>query len=382
MAKDQAVPETERRFSQKQYDFLKECSEKGEEGIKEWNEWREQNPADDICLDGRDFRSWYLRGVNLMHGRCSYMDERGEIDYSGQVYLREANFHEVKAEGACFDSAHLQGTCWPHARLHNATFHSAHLNEARLGVSRLDGCIFSDACLRGAQLTASAIRRAKFSHTDLRACSARTAIVDGETRLWECQLDRETDFTGVGLGSVIVDPATRQLLEYNIRRKNWEHWYVGNKSRDTSWATVTSKEKARRLRRARLRWCKTSLVHLFWFMSDYGRSTKRIIGSFLILSLIFAVVYCLWPSMLTGLTAGTGWRRLLHCLYFSVVTMTTLGFGDIAANPDSWQGQVLLMAQVILGYVLLGALVTRFAVLFTAGGPAGRFSESPSDGSN
>ena len=55
--------------------------------------------------------------------------------------------------------------------------------------------------------------------------------------------------------------------------------------------------------------------------------------------------------------------------------MTTLGFGDIAANPDSWQGQLLLMAQVILGYVLLGTLVTRFAVLFTAGGPAGEFTE-------
>jgi hypothetical protein len=52
-----------------------------------------------------------------------------------------------------------------------------------------------------------------------------------------------------------------------------------------------------------------------------------------------------------------------------------LGFGDVAANPDSWGGQTLLMLQVILGYVLLGALVTRFAVLFTAGGPAGKFSD-------
>ena len=66
-------------------------------------------------------------------------------------------------------------------------------------------------------------------------------------------------------------------------------------------------------------------------------------------------------------------RGFWHALYFSVVTMTTLGFGDIAANPDSWCGQTLLMVQVILGYVLLGALVTRFAVLFTAGGPAGKF---------
>jgi len=31
--------------------------------------------------------------------------------------------------------------------------------------------------------------------------------------------------------------------------------------------------------------------------------------------------------------------------------------------------------QKILGFVLLGALVTRFAVLFTAGGPTGRFAD-------
>ena len=55
--------------------------------------------------------------------------------------------------------------------------------------------------------------------------------------------------------------------------------------------------------------------------------------------------------------------------------MATLGFGDIAANPDSWQGQLLLMAQVILGYVLLGTLITRLTVLFTSGGPADKFAE-------
>jgi hypothetical protein len=66
---------------------------------------------------------------------------------------------------------------------------------------------------------------------------------------------------------------------------------------------------------------------------------------------------------------------LLRPIYFSVVTMTTLGFGDMHANPVSVWGHVLLTFQVILGYVLLGALVTRFAVLFTAGGPAGKFAE-------
>jgi len=42
------------------------------------------------------------------------------------------------------------------------------------------------------------------------------------------------------------------------------------------------------------------------------------------------------------------------------------------SHRDNRLGQVVLMGQVILGYVLLGALVTRLAVLFTADGPAGR----------
>jgi len=45
------------------------------------------------------------------------------------------------------------------------------------------------------------------------------------------------------------------------------------------------------------------------------------------------------------------------------------------ARAQSICGHILLSLQVILGYVLLGALVTRFAVLFTAGGPAGEFTK-------
>jgi len=51
----------------------------------------------------------------------------------------------------------------------------------------------------------------------------------------------------------------------------------------------------------------------------------------------------------------------------------TVGFSDTAANVDNRVAQVLVMFQVILGYILLGALVTRFAILFTSGGPAGKF---------
>lgn len=56
-----------------------------------------------------------------------------------------------------------------------------------------------------------------------------------------------------------------------------------------------------------------------------------------------------------------------QAVYFSVVTMTTLGFGDLTAHPTSITGHLLLMTQVFLGYVLLGALITRFAIMFQGG---------------
>jgi len=45
--------------------------------------------------------------------------------------------------------------------------------------------------------------------------------------------------------------------------------------------------------------------------------------------------------------------------YFSIVTFTTLGFGDvITANGAA---RVLVTLEVILGYVMLGGLISIFA---------------------
>jgi hypothetical protein len=156
-----------------------------------------------------------------------------------------------------------------------------------------------------------------------------------------------------------IDQGIKQLLEYTIRRKKWESWYSRGSERELNLRVI-------KLLKLPTKW--------FWWMSDYGRSTSRIIITFSILAVMFAIAYLVCPTFVVVNDTVGDIRGFVHALYFSVVTMTTLGFGDIAANPDSWLGQILLMIQVILGYVHLGALVTRFAVLFTAGGPAGKFT--------
>ena len=48
--------------------------------------------------------------------------------------------------------------------------------------------------------------------------------------------------------------------------------------------------------------------------------------------------------------------------YYSIVTFTTLGFGDIV--PKNILAEILVTIEVILGYIMLGGLISIFATKF------------------
>jgi hypothetical protein len=67
----------------------------------------------------------------------------------------------------------------------------------------------------------------------------------------------------------------------------------------------------------------------------------------------FGLVYSLVPQVLSiGDSANTWFTPF----YFSIVTYTTLGFGDV--KPATLWGELLVSSEVILGYVTLGLLVS------------------------
>jgi hypothetical protein len=326
------------KFSQQQYDMLKRCSNAG--CIKEWNKWRKKNPDEDVLLEEAKFPKAHLKGAYLNTGTFVDNNTNAVYEFSGKVHLENANFIGTDLSNALLIRAHLEGTKF------SKLFDRANLEGARL----------DDAYLQGAS----------FDETNLEGADFRLAVVNGSTSFWKCKVNKHcennpgTNFEGVALGNVRIDAKTRLLLEYNIRRRNWEWWYVEH---------------------TKLRW----VVKPFWWVSDYGLSTGRIVAVFFGLAFIFANIYYHWgrlgpPGIVDHLFMDRNrmvvpwWLVPLRTLYFSIVTMTTLGFGDMYAKGQSFFGHLLLMLQVLLGYVLLGALVTRFAVLFTAGGPAGKFA--------
>ncbi|WP_041279584.1 ion channel [Desulfobacula toluolica] len=48
--------------------------------------------------------------------------------------------------------------------------------------------------------------------------------------------------------------------------------------------------------------------------------------------------------------------------YYSIVTFTTLGFGDIV--PNDIKSEIIITIEVILGYIMLGGLISIFATKF------------------
>ena len=355
----------ERRFNQEQYDMLKRCSEKKD--MTEWNEWRNEHSeydVQDVLLEGGDFSNWHLEGVNLgthrQYGRNT-----------PEVYLRRAKFNNAHIEGAqlCFANmegvelhkTHLEKAILMFARFDNALLLGVHLEDANLKCAKLHNTNVCNAHLDRADFVDSELQDSEFDNAYLIGAKFRKARVIGSTSFCFCEVDRETDFREVGLGSVRIDSAKKQLLEYNIRRMNWEEWYP----------------KQNRL----LRW----IVRAFWWVSDYGISSPRIIKVFLVSVIAFAGIYYLWgriapPGIVDYLFVdGSGvevawWLVPIRAIHFSVVIMT-VGFTNMHANAHSFWAHIIVSLQMILGFVLLGALVTRFAVLFTAGGPAGKFAD-------
>jgi len=386
----QEQPKPESKLDAEQYEMLLRCSEKKD--ATEWNEWRKQSGRKDVFLDGAILKGAHLNGVNLKGAHLEGAD-------LSDAYLKGADLSTAHLEGAHLRHTHLEGSYLYHAHLEGAYLFEARMEGADLSNCHLEDaalvqCHLEDASLSSANMSRADFRRAHLDHANLcythlegtnfkyahleRAFLVKAhlensdfeqAIVDGSTLFWACHVDRNTNFRGVSLETVRIDTGTKQLLEYNTRRKNWEQWY----------------KEHPRLRLP---------VKGFWQISDYGLSTNQIIMIFFKLVMLFAAVYYVWGSIdyyVIGVENHPGivsnlfvdryglkvvwWLVPLRTLYFSIVTMTTLGFGDIYANPQSFWGHILLSVQVILGYVLLGALVTRFAVLFTAGGPAGNFSD-------
>lgn len=269
-------------------------------------------------LTGANLFNAKLVGADLRNARLDDADLTG-ADLSG-ADLTGASLIRAGLGKACLADAHLF-----EASMTEATLTLADLSSADLRCTRLDGARMRDANLTnadltyadlcGAELSLCQVAGAHFDNADLRHARLRNLAGFDKARWRGCDI-RDINFAGgYLLRRFIIDQNYLTEFQHQSRRNRW--------------------------------------IYALWSLtSDCGRSATRWLGCIVLQILLFAFLYQ-WVALDLG-----GYPSPISTLYFSVVTLTTLGFGDVV--PASTAAQIIVMGEVLTGYMMLGGLLSIF----------------------
>ncbi len=318
-----------------------------EQGTEVWNKWRAENPGTKPSLAEEDLSDLDLNGINF-----------GEADLTNAEFydtdLSNANLKMALLTKADFSGATLAG-----AELYKADLSKAFLNEVDLSEAYLAEADFTGADLRGAKLHQADLTEANLSSANL----------------------SEADMTGVNLAHAdITDTnfsyatlASANLI--GLKQGNFHSMrghFLGIRGLDTCYGNAifvrdakdqdyldTMEHNITQIASQGTRRTRRSLFEV-WRFIDYGRSLTKPFIYAIILATLFGIIYSFDMFLGWGLMDYSGTSQSWFTpFYYSIVTYTTLGFGDI--TPQHWLGEIIIVAEVVLGYTTLGLLLSILA---------------------
>lgn len=314
---------------------------------------------------------WLLREGTAQEGphaggRLTLAEEDlAGADLSG-MDLSEANLAGANLSGARLFQANLQGAHLSGADLSGADLTGADLTGAHLEHANLKQAGLSMACLHRARLFHAHLEQASLLKANLSYADLRCSRCVG-TQLQEANLSH-ADFTGANLqdvdmmqaqvkGACFKDADLREGHLRALKNYNQATW-TGVDLRNVNFAGAYCLRRhivdENYLTEFRERGRGAQVIYyLWWATSDCGRSLTRWCTLILLTALCYAWLYTFIPIDFGN---HPTW---LSPFYFSVVTLTTLGFGDV--QPASIAGQVVTMFEVVTGYIMLGGLLSIFS---------------------
>ncbi|MBI2946171.1 MAG: pentapeptide repeat-containing protein [Verrucomicrobia bacterium] len=300
-----------------------------------------------------------LRGVNLLGKDLSGLDFSG-CDFTG-AELSRCNFQNAICSQAIFDKATLFQAKLDGVECLGASFQNANLSECSAKRSGFGRCNVSHAKFVMADLTGATFVNATAHHADFRTSKMAGA------RFLEADLSHadfsQADLTEVDLRESNLGGATfsksnlRAVRLPGVRNYTTAHW-IGADIRDIYFAGAYLVRRHIADENFLDEFRRQSQVHkwIYWFWSltsDCGRSMSR-------WGLFCAVIVIVYGFIFQALGKQIAYpddlARPFAPWYFSIVNVTTLGFGDVL--PKSTLAQILVNSETILGYLGLGGLLT------------------------
>ncbi len=263
---------------------------------------------------GAVLREALLPRSSLDHCQLVNSDLQG-ADFS-ECFGTNVGFGACQCQGSIFFGARLPEVTFSKSDLRETDFRTAVLSHGRICDARLQKANFAQADLQFLDLSESNVDDAVFSGTDMREAIFR-GIRGFASAQWIGADIRQVDFCGAYL-------VRRHIVDENFMfeyRNQGGHFGI--------------------------------LYFLWDLTSRCGRSMLR-------WSLCIAIVVILFALLYNIVEIDYGpYPTRLSPLYFSIVTITTLGYGDV--RPISSAAQTLVMLQVLIGYLGLGGMLSIFA---------------------
>ncbi len=309
--------------------------------------------------------------VKGSHTRPLEMDLRG-INLVGQD-LKELNLSGYDFTGADLSGANLSRADLSRAVLCQATLRAANLNRSEFLGADLSGANLNECSAERCGLGAANLTRASLISANLlNASLSKATLKDADCRAVNLSRARinETDLSGAsfiranlkeadlkssnvaGTSFELADLSGSRLLGIkNFQKANW----IGADIRDIDLRGAymvrrhIADENYLYEFRTRGRW-NMFLYDVWWLTSDCGRSLSRwaiwVLGFTMFFGFLYQIVEVDFGPHETAFSA----------FYYSIVTLTTLGYGD--AVPASLSAQILASIQAFLGYLGLGGLLS------------------------
>ena len=315
------------------------------EGGERWHAFRKAGNLEEI-------KTTELSEIDISDRNLADLDLSG-IDFF-RTNLRRANLKMSNLSDAELAEANLSEAALYKCKLRSAVLQEANLSNADLSSCDCTGADFRGADLRGANLSGAILVGANFSGAKL-----NNAVL------------ADADLTLANFTSANLDQADVTRVHYG-GFKSMRGKYYGIRGVDNSFGNAvfvrdakdqdyidTLHETVLAMPNGFRRSADLFLLKA-WSLIDHGRSLLKVGIYAMIISAIYGLIYTCdiafgWGMMDYSNSAGTWFTPF----YYSLVTYTTLGFGDVTA--DSLIGEMLVISEVVAGYFTLGLLLSILA---------------------
>ena len=328
-----------------------------------------------------ELKDWNLSGLNLS-------SNENRANFSG-AYVEGAYFIDAQVEGADFSGAQVEGADFYRAQAEGANFSSAQVEGANFSGAQVEGADFYRAQAEGANFSSAQVEGADFESADLTNVNLSYSFLE------KTRFDEDTQLTGVRflnadlkhsylrrayshIDEIVIEEAEGKFenaIEVYLSLKNYfrdEGMYeVSGRyyyremlmKRKTAWKMINSFKWDKEKKFKSLKECCGNVIG--WFVSKmmdlltgYGEKPVRVVGWWIGLISMFGAIYHLFKGIMNHPYAFAYKPSLLESMYFSVVSFTTLGFGDFRPKPGIFQ--VVASAEAFLGALFIALFIFVF----------------------